>query len=71
MPKRPLHQRRCLDVQTPPLLEPFQSGFDLMPEHFSLLAGLSPLGLYNAHWRMKETTPLVWVLKEGAKESSI
>ncbi len=43
--------------------EPFMTGFGLMPEHLVLLTGLNPLALYDAHWRMKETTAISWTLE--------
>lgn len=50
--------------------EPFQTGFNLMPEHLVLLTGLNPLALYNAQWQVKEATALTWVLEASAPQGS-
>ncbi len=43
--------------------EPFQTGLNLTPEHFAMLAGKNPALMYGASWSLVSTTPRTWTIQ--------
>jgi len=50
--------------------EPFKYGFELLPEHFSTLAGINPLTMYGTPWDLISTTSDSWILTSQVKQGA-